>query len=232
MIIVTGVSRGLGKAIVELYLSKGEKVLGIGRSHSFNHENFSFLNCDLSNLNEAENLKFPQFDTSHITLINNAGILGSIQRISSKYQPGFDKVINVNLIAPSILLKKVYARIENKDLFTLVNISSGAANRSIPAWSEYCASKAALNRYTESFLIEEGELGRSPRVYCVAPGVIDTDMQGEIRSSDKHEFSGLENFVDMKENSVLFSADDAAARLHNLLNSNYESQLHYDLRNF
>lgn len=232
MIIVTGVSRGLGKAIVELYLSKGERVLGIGRSHAFSNENFSFLKCDLANIEEVEDLVLPKFETSNITLINNSGIIGNIQRISSKYKSGFTDVMNVNLIAPSVLLKKVYAQIEDKNQFSLVNISSGAANRSIPAWSEYCASKAALNRYTESFLIEEEELGRNPKVYCVAPGVIDTDMQGQIRSSDEKEFSGRDNFVAMKENSILFSSEDTAIRLHNLLSSPYSNDLNYDLRNF
>lgn len=231
MIIVTGVSRGLGKAIVELYLSKGQKVLGIGRSHSFSNDNFSFLKCDLSNLKEVENLSLPDFEVSDVTLINNAGIIGNIQRISSGYQSGFSDVMNVNLIAPSILLKKVYAKIEDKNQFKLVNISSGAANRSIPAWSEYCASKAALNRYTESFLIEENELGRNPKVYCVAPGVIDTDMQGEIRSSDSKEFSSIDDFIAMKENNVLFSTQEAASRLFTLLELPFSQGLHFDLRN-
>lgn len=231
MIIVTGVSRGLGKAIVEQFLSEGKKVTGIGRSHSFEHENFSFLECDLSNLEEVEQLKFPQFEVP-VTLINNAGIIGNIRRISSEYQSGFADVMNVNLIAPSILLKKIYDKVVNKDDFTLVNISSGAANRFIPAWSEYCSSKAALNRYTESFLIEEKELGRNPKIYCVAPGVIDTDMQGEIRNSDSNEFSGKTNFVTMKKNNELFSPSEASKRLRKLLKLPYDSSLFYDLRNF
>ncbi|MDG1330864.1 MAG: SDR family NAD(P)-dependent oxidoreductase [Crocinitomicaceae bacterium] len=229
MIFITGVSRGLGKAIAELYLSKGEKVTGIGRSTDLAHSNFSFLKCDLSDLDAVRNMEIPSFDEP-ITLINNAGIIGEISRLSDMENVDVDQVMTVNVSAPVILTQKVYKDLKNKDAFTLVNISSGAANRAIPSWASYCASKAALNMHTETFLAEEQEKGHAPKVYAVAPGVIDTGMQTQIRAANPENFSGHENFKSLKEDGNLFSSEEAAKRLSQLLHFEYVGGVFHDLR--
>ena len=230
MIFITGVSRGLGKAIAERYLSKGEKVTGIGRSASIDHPNFSFLKCDLSDLDAVRKLEFEPFDEP-ATLINNAGIIGEINRISDKENSDVNEVLTVNVSAPVILTHKLYKNAKNKDGFTLVNISSGAANRAIPSWASYCASKAALNMHTETFFLEEQEKGHSPKVYAVAPGVIDTGMQSQIRAANPENFSALENFKSLKEDGNLFSSEEAAKRLFHLVHSDYVGEVFHDLRN-
>ncbi len=231
MFIVTGVSRGLGKAIVEQLLQKGEKVIGIGRKHNFLNDNFSFISCDFNSSDEISKIQFDTFNEP-VTLINNAGIIGEINRISTKKEHDLSQVLQINTVAPFEILSKVYTKIENKNDFTLVSISSGAANRSIPSWSTYCASKAALNMLTENFFLEERELGHTPRVYVVSPGVIDTDMQKEIRSAEPEDFSSHRNFVSLKKNGELFSTEEAADRLLNLLQLPYREEFFVDLRNF
>lgn len=229
MYIVTGVSRGLGKAIVEELLQKNEKVLGIGRSHSFNHPNFSFIECDLSNLEAVEKLNFPEL-TEKITLINNAGIIGNIKRLSEQSSNDLQYVLNVNVTAPVYILKKIYSKVKLKNDFCLVNISSGAANRAIPSWAGYCASKAALNMLTETFCLEELEKGNNPIVYAVAPGVIDTDMQVQIRSSLQSDFSSVDNFKALKSNKSLFTPKEAAVKLLYLLEKPFDGEVFQDLR--
>lgn len=227
--LITGVSRGLGKAIAELCLQKGS-VIGIGRSHSIDHPDFSFLQCDLSDAQSINELEFPEFNEP-VTLINNAGIIGTIGRISNSESSILGEVLQVNTIAPTVLLQKVYGGMKNKDQFTLVNISSGAANRAIPSWAAYCASKAAINMLSETFYLEEKELGNNPKVFCVAPGVIDTDMQAQIRSSEERDFSQVENFIRLKNDNQLFSTKEAAARLLKLLEmKNAEDDIFFDLR--
>lgn len=230
MIIITGVSRGLGKAIVERYLNNGGQVMGIGRSHSFDHPNFQFVKCDLSNLEEVRNLQFEQF-SAPVTLINNAGIIGNVNRLSGDEVTDIDRVLTVNVSAVAILMQKVYAAVSNKNEFTLVNISSGAGRRAIPSWAAYCASKAALNMLTETFFEEEKELGHSPKVLSVAPGVIDTGMQTQIRNADASQFSGLDNFVRLKDEGELYSPEHAALRLEVLLTQNTGEDIFQDLRN-
>jgi len=228
--IITGVSRGLGKAIAQRYLDKGNKVIGVGRSHSIDHSNFTFLQCDLGNLEQVSTLFANQSFEGPVTLINNAGIIGNIGRISDEVELSLEEVMAVNVTAPTLLLKSIYANCKDKNQFTLVNISSGAANRAIPSWASYCASKAALNMLTEAFHLEEQEKGNEVKTFAVAPGVIDTGMQKQIRSSSIESFSAVDNFQKMKDEGVLFSADDAAKRLEYLLNAEYNGLVFHDLR--
>lgn len=229
MIIVTGVSRGFGKAIAEYFLAKGDPVLGIGRTCTIEHTNFSFIPCDLSDLQAVKELSFQELE-GNVTLVNNAGILGNINRLAELEDSDIDRVLTVNVSAVAVLTQKVYQAVVHKDNFTLVNISSGAAKRAIPSWSSYCASKAALNMLTETFFEEEKEKGNHPRVLIVAPGVIDTGMQETIRSASPECFSSHHRFVSLKENNELFSPAEAAKRLGQLLESNFSDDLHVDLR--
>lgn len=229
MYYVTGVSRGLGLAIVNELLKRGDRVCGIGRRHNIDHPNFSFIVCDLSDPTLLNQLNIDVPDEP-IILINNAGILGKIGRISEQSQWDLSEVLQVNTIAPMKLALKIYDQIQDKNLFSLVNISSGAANRSIPSWAAYCASKAAINRLSESFFIEERERGHKPKVYAISPGVIDTDMQVNIRASSAEDFSEVQNFIDLKSNSKLFSATESAVKILRIIDQPYSEKVIYDVR--
>lgn len=226
--IVSGVSSGIGKALVELLLSKEEKVIGIGRSNPFEGR-IDFKHCDLSKAEEVNQLQF-QFFQEEVVLVNNAGMIGEISRISQKEENDFAEVFQVNTLATINLTQLVYAAIKDKNRFHLVNISSGAANNAIPSWAAYCASKAALNMWTMCFAKEEAELGFSPKVYCVAPGVVDTKMQSQIRSTSDDNFSSLNRFVELHKNEELSSSELVAERLLSLLKQDYSGELFYDLR--
>lgn len=227
--IITGVSRGIGKALAEECLSLGSTVIGIGRKHEIKHPNFSFVQCDLSEPDEVENIKI-NVPEGAVTLINNAGILGNIKRLSEQLTPDVAEVLNINTITPVLLANLVYNSVTDKNAFCLLNISSGAANRAIPSWASYCASKAALNMFSETFYLEEKERGFSPRVYAVAPGVVDTEMQQQIRNTSKVEFSSVDKFQDLKTNNELYSSDFVAKNLLELLSRPYDGKVFYDLR--
>lgn len=227
--IVTGISRGLGKGIVDALLAENAEVIGVGRSNPFGNT-IRFISCDLGDPKAINTINLDTLEGS-VTLINNAGVIGEIKRISEQEESDLEHVMQVNVFAPMALTRKVYAQIKEDQSFTLVNISSGAANRSIPSWAAYCASKAALNRLTENFYIEEQELNRNVKAYAVAPGVIDTGMQAEIRSADSNHFSEKDNFVRMKEDGMLYSIQEAADRLMRLLKAPFEGVVFQDLRN-
>ena len=227
--IITGISRGLGKAIALQLLENGERVIGVGRKNDIINSGFDFIQCDLSDLSQIEKIQFEMFNEP-VTLINNAGIIGQIKRLSDQRELDIAEVMQLNVVAPMELAHKVYLKMYSPDEFTLVNISSGAANRAIPSWASYCASKAALNMMSETFLLEEKEKEVKCKVYAVSPGVIDTDMQKQIRSASINDFSSVENFIGMKENNDLFSPDEAASKLLKLLQAPYEGGVKYDLR--
>ena len=226
---ITGVSRGLGSALALLLLDRGDRVIGIGRSASIDHPRFQFISCDLRDLTEVRSLSFPVTD-GHVALINNAGILGKIGRISQQEGSDFEEVMTVNCFAPYILTQNLYAQLAHPENFCLLNVSSGAGRRSIPSWAAYCASKAALDRWTENFYLEESELGRHLKVYSVAPGVVDTDMQGQIRDVEPEKFSGVANFIEMKAKDLLFSPEHAAKLLLSLVEREHDGTVCVDLR--
>ncbi len=223
--IITGVSRGLGKAIAETFLREGYRVIGIGRSTEISHEAFSFLKLDLENHQQVEALELPAIDAEELVLVNNAGILGEVKRISEMEVDHSSAVMQVNVVAPIQLTAKAARLCGDTIPFTLVNISSGAGKRPIPSWAAYCASKAALDLFSETFLLEERELGRKTKVYSVAPGVVDTDMQLKIRTTDAKDFSSVGNFRNMKENNELASAEEVAEKLLQLLQKPYDGKV-------
>lgn len=228
MVIITGVSTGLGRALVDSFLGDGDTVVGLGRHNNVEHPNYTFIQVDLSVPGAVNKLDL-SWVHGDVTLINNAGMIGSIERVSEMKEWDLAKVMQVNTVAPMELAKRCYNRV-NKDAFKLVNISSGAARRAIPSWAAYCASKSALNMLSETFFLEEKELGRSLRVYAVAPGVIDTPMQEEIRSANPISFSSHENFVNLKKEEKLFTPEHCASLLRQLLAKQYNGEVFYDLR--
>ena len=211
---VTGVSRGLGKAVAEKFLKEGYSVVGIGRSSDIHHVNYTFLVCDLSLQSDIDNIQFDA-TSEEVILINNAGQIGNIQRISDQKEPDFEEVMQVNTFAPMYLSWSCLQQV--KGAVKIVNISSGAASRAIPGWAAYCASKAALDRFSETIQLEEKEKGRDVKVWSVAPGVIDTAMQEKIRSASAESFSSLDTFLDLKKNDELTNPQVTADKLFRLI---------------
>ena len=211
---VTGVSRGLGKAVAEKFLKEGYSVVGIGRSSDIHHVNYTFLVCDLSLQSDIDNIQFDA-TSEEVILINNAGQIGNIQRISDQKEPDFEEVMRVNTLAPMYLSWSCLQQVNGA--IKIVNVSSGAATRAIPGWATYCASKAALDRFSETIQLEEKEKGRDVKVWSVAPGVIDTAMQEKIRSASVESFSSLETFLDLKKNDELTNPQVTADKLFQLI---------------
>jgi benzil reductase ((S)-benzoin forming) len=223
-IYITGVSKGIGKALAEYFLKAGNSVIGIGRGHMINHPNFSLLHCDLRKLDEAKKIKFEDDETG-VMLINNAGVIGNIQRISDQETPDMAEVMTVNTLAPMYLCQQFLKQLPTSTNLTIVNISSGAANRAIPSWASYCASKVALDRFSETIYLEELEKNRNIRVYSISPGIIDTAMQEKIRATEPNDFSSLNNFRELKEKGELQSVETTVHKLISLLQLPYNGNV-------
>jgi benzil reductase ((S)-benzoin forming) len=96
----------------------------------------------------------------------------------------------------------------------LINISSGASTSAYAGWGAYCAGKSAVDMLTEVAQIEEEECGL--RAYSVAPGIIDTDMQELIRSTDAANFPLVEKFHELKRDDAFSSVEFVARSLLDL----------------
>ena len=86
-------------------------------------------------------------------------------------------------------------------LIQAINISSGAARKPYPGWAVYCASKAALDRYSEVLQVE----APFAQIASIAPGVLDTAMQADIRQSTAEDFPNIQRFIDLHAEQVLSS---------------------------
>ncbi|TXI83554.1 MAG: SDR family NAD(P)-dependent oxidoreductase [Crocinitomicaceae bacterium] len=227
-VFITGISSGIGFAFLKHFLSQNVTITGIGRNQPTIEGNYSFLNCDLADLNAVQSLTLKS-DAEEILLINNAGIIGSIQRISSQTNSDIAEVMTVNSISPMLLCQKVLQENPGKKI-TILNISSGAANRAIPSWSAYCSSKIALDRFSESLQLEENEKKAQTRVFSVAPGVVDSKMQEKIRSAAPVNFSSLDNFVLLHEKGELLDPNLVVNKLVKLLKTAHKSHVVYSIK--
>lgn len=231
MVIITGTSRGIGKAIAENYLSLNEKVIGIGRNHPISHPQYSSIHCDLSIPESVEQISFPDLSLEAVVFIHNAGILGTVDYFEKLDSTEISRVMQVNLFAGAVILQKLLRQIPKSQSFKSIFISSGAGKTPIASWASYCASKAAVDLFCQTIQEEEQQLGRK-NFHClsVAPGVVDTDMQTFIRNTDEQAFREVARFKEYKNSNQLFSPELVAKKLFKLVHETPLEQVLYSLR--
>lgn len=225
---ITGTSRGIGKAFAEYLLENpSNKVIGISRQRSIEHPNYSHFNLDLTDVNAIAGFKFDlHANAKKIYLINNAGALGFIKPVGKLDAATIIKNYTLNLIAPSVLTNafmNCYNSIDAEKV--IVNISSGAGKTPIDGWAVYCASKAGIDMFSR-VVDEEQKINdklteslkhKGFKIFSIAPGVVNTDMQDEIRSASKNDFSNLEKFIEYKVNNQLLEPAMISRKYFNIL---------------
>jgi benzil reductase ((S)-benzoin forming) len=91
----------------------------------------------------------------------------------------------------------------------IVNVSSGAASHPIDGWAMYCSSKSAAKAFFDTVALEHSAV----RLLQINPGIVDTDMQQEIRNASHDQFSRLEEFITYKKNNALQTPEEAAKNI-------------------
>jgi NAD(P)-dependent dehydrogenase (short-subunit alcohol dehydrogenase family) len=228
LFILTGASRGLGAAIARQLLAADVHLLtlsrhpdpALGDAARANGALLEQWALDLSHdIGSAARLETwlhqhnpAQFASA--ALINNAGLLGRVGPIDASDADSLAAVLRVGLEAP-LLLTSVFLRATRtwaRDKRVL-NISSGAGRRAIAGWSAYCAAKAGLDHFTRVTALDDPLRPNPARIVSLAPGVIDTAMQGQIRTADPSGFPEQSNFVTLKSSGQLPSPEAAAQRV-------------------
>jgi len=208
---ITGTSSGIGYQLAMQALDQGHKVVGISRRHVIDHPNYRHLSYNLSSY---ENYKLIHFninkEAQKVVLVNNAGWLGEVKPAGQISPQAIARAFQINLVAPSILCKLFIEQTQPlASEKVIINISSGAAKYAVPSWSTYCASKAGIDLFTKVLREDHPEIYS----FSIAPGIVDTEMQGEIRRLDENDFPEIQRFVDYKEKGELSAPSDVAASL-------------------
>ncbi|MBI5255648.1 MAG: SDR family NAD(P)-dependent oxidoreductase [Burkholderiales bacterium] len=228
LFIVTGSSRGVGAALVEQLLQPGHIVLGIARHQ--NHELqrradsagllLTQWQADLADpLPVAQALRswLAGFDPAvlrSVTLFNNAGVIGGgapVERIALSV---LSNALRVGLEA-ALLLSAAFLEVTAQwpAQRRLLNISSGLGRRAMAGSAAYCAAKAGMDHFSRAIALEQAGQPNPARVVSMAPGVIDTDMQVELRSTDPRQFPDRDRFVQLKAQGLLLTPQSCATQL-------------------
>lgn len=237
-VIITGANRGLGEALVNQY--QDDYVIAITRTTTDNDNINRQYTCELSNEGSVQHVvdeikrDYKVTDNDEVILINNAGTVKPVSRSENTCIEGYLNSYKVNVLAPIILTNGLIDWLkEKKCIKKVINISSGAAINAVSGWSAYCSAKAGLNMFTEVVSLEQENLENGAKIVTFRPGVIDTDMQVEIRKSKEEDFEDVKRFQDLKENNELLSAQKVATAISDLVNSlDFGMQTHTTVQDY
>jgi NAD(P)-dependent dehydrogenase (short-subunit alcohol dehydrogenase family) len=212
---VSGASRGLGRGIAERFAERGLRLALCSRSTPVLADAPSVLarTLDVRDADAMEGFVADaeeRFGTIDLW-INNAGVLAPIAPVRETPLDAFREHVDINLTGVFIGSRCYVRHLHRRERGgVLVNVSSGAAWNAYRGWGAYCAGKAAVERLTQVIALEEAEIGL--RAHSVAPGVIDTAMQEQIRATPADRFPDVSRFIELKEagrfNSARFVADE------------------------
>lgn len=230
--IVTGASRGMGAAIAAQLLQPAHVLLGISRSTNAElaaeaarlQTPFEQWPRDLAQpVPVADELEawLRRFDPSRFdeaVLINNAGVITrpgpldecSNAELSAALRVGLEAAM---LLSASFLRATRCWRAQSQRRLKILNISSGLGRRAMAGAAPYCAAKAGMDHFSRAAALDEAHRDSGTRVVSLAPGVIDTDMQVQLRAADRAGFPDQGNFVQLQASGQLSSPHDAAARV-------------------
>lgn len=218
--IVTGHTKGLGAAIAGELLARGVPVLGLarGRALELGLKYPALLReaaLDLSDAAAATAwMAGPELrewldGCGTALLVNNAGVVSPVGPLAEQDPAAAVRAVSLNVAAPLGLAAAV-VRVMQGAQSRILHISSGAARNAYPGWSVYCATKAALDHHARAVALD-GDA--RVRVVSLAPGVIDTGMQAEIRATPESRFPMRERFVQMKEQGGLAAPEQSARKV-------------------
>lgn len=230
--IITGASRGLGEALARQLMFSENILFCISRS--VNNDLVSaaqkkgtileFIKFDLNDISQIDSVmkriftSMEKFSIDGLYLINNAGILGPVMPLDKCTSDQILNNFSINSIAPMVLTSSFIRNSEKMSVDKkVVNISSGAGKKPKYGWSCYCSSKAAVDMFTRCVGLEQEKRENPVTIISFAPGIIDTDMQKEIRSSKEENFSELQRFINFKKEGKLLEPSFVASKVIELL---------------
>jgi NAD(P)-dependent dehydrogenase (short-subunit alcohol dehydrogenase family) len=234
LVIITGASRGLGQAMAAQYLADGAFVLGVSRRQSAELAptgagGLEQWTADLDHPRPlAQRLAgwlagFEQRAAGtlprRVRMIHNAALLSAPGDVADADAAELAQSLRIGLEAPVALTAAFlratahWSAADRRVLF----VSSGLGRRAMAGSAAYCAQKAGLDHFARALALEEAARPHGARVASVAPGIIDTDMQKQLRGAAPDRFAAQATFAGYHASGALDSPAVAAAKVIALL---------------
>jgi NAD(P)-dependent dehydrogenase (short-subunit alcohol dehydrogenase family) len=226
--ILTGASRGMGLAMAEQLCVRDAVLLCISRQRSEplatraqrEGARLTQWQADLADPKPvAERLHAwlagqEPATCASVTLINNAGVIGQLGPLEAGQAQDMAQTLQIDLLAPIQLASVFLAATRGWTMpRRILNISSGLGRRAMAGSALYCAAKAGMDHFSRCVALDEARQSHPVRIVSLAPGVIDTDMQGALRAGDPTAFPDRENFVRLQQTNALTSPTEAARQV-------------------
>ncbi len=232
--ILTGASRGMGLAMAQQLLKPGNVLLCISRN----------VNPDLATAAQKADVPLTQWtqdladgagasdrlrewlnsqnpaDFASVSLINNAGVIPPIVPLRQSNPADLALALRVGLEAPMALSAAFLGGTHSWPVpRKVLNISSGLGRYPMASQVGYCAAKAGMDHFTRCLALDEALHANGAKVCALAPGVIDTDMQVQLRGAAGEAFPDQSKFLQLKAQGQLSSPEAAAENVLRFLAS-------------
>ena len=233
-VVITGHSRGMGEAMALQSLSKGRHVIGISRKENPSLASFATSKGlkleqwkhDLANAVPAAERVSQWINVtmkggvgiSSLSLINNAAVLGDIAPLHECSSESLILATRVGLEAPMLLMQAFLSGTQKwvdggwEGDRKVLNISSGLGRSAMASAGSYCAVKAGLDHLSRSVALDQALLNRGAKIVSLAPGVISTDMQVQLRTANETQFPSREKFIGLHKSGSLDTPEQVLLR--------------------
>jgi len=202
LIVITGVSRGLGQAMTEGFIQLGHTVLGCARSEAAVEKlkqqfgsPHDFTALDVANEEQVkawEKRLLSDYGSPDL-LINNAAMINELAPLWEIPSEDFSRLIDVNIKGVANVIRHFVPAMIEKGSGIIVNLSSGWGRSTSPQVSSYCASKWAIEGMTRSLA---QELPKGMAAIPLSPGMIHTDMLEVCYGEDAANYTSIKDWVE------------------------------------
>ena len=216
LVIVTGGSRGIGAALLRQVPFAARRI-SVSHASPPGAAGCEEARADLATpegwraVAELFERELPRHAGAPLWCWHNAGTLDPIGFAGEVPPDAYRRSVLLGAAAPQVIgdafLRALRGTVGSEA------ISSGAARNAYEGWSSYCAGKAALDHWVRTVGREQVRRGGRCRVLAIAPGVVATAMQEQIRTTPEHDFPTVEHFVELEREGALRDPDDAARAL-------------------
>jgi len=232
--LVSGGSSGIGRALIETLPFAPARVVSLSRRPAPIGVHVAVDLAEPAGWARASEVfekEIAGFGGERVLFVHAAGTLTPIGFAGEVDPAAYRRNVLLNAAAPQVLGDAFLRALRTTSAEALLLfIGSGAASSVYPGWSSYGAGKAAVAQWTRTAGAEQARRGRRCRVVCVAPGVVATAMQEEIRATDRERFPEVERFVALEREGALRDPREVARELWSLVTGDLPNGAVLDLR--